>query len=280
MLASARSTNNSIQFPSSASAPNLATVSSWSNDSGVLNSPSARNTVAQWRQDKARQKHEQRKGVYDFPEVLRSRERLSNTVLKGKGSSPGRKQESIQDDNSNLIQQWLAAETQRADVVAKEKWKTNFVNWHNRVFQSDQDQADAFQFQGSISESEDPLSPSGSASWVGLDPADPDAVAIRKQTESYKRQANQMTTKQEQLKRDIQRVTNELEVEQRRRGNLNEMLRGRIDEKNAWQASAAKYENLNKKVQQETQDLVSRIATMQMQLGQIGNTLKVDEAAP
>lgn len=252
---------------------------------GFQSQPAGSLGLAAWRKDRGLAKHELRRAVYDFPEVTKSREALQAQVLQGKKFSPtslAKAKDDPGDEPGDVIKEWLTAERKAADVEARKKWKENFAAWHKRSFPSLQDRAFLMQ-QSSDSEAEMPISPASptsevSAVWAGLDPDDPTADAIVKQTQAYKENTQELKSKEVQLKRDIGRLKDELEVERQRRANLDKLLKDTTEDRSAWEASANRHEIMRTRLQEEQRITMSKVLEVESKLLSISNALQVREA--
>lgn len=247
-----------------------------SEGNGLQRSSSRGDTGGSTREERARAKFVKLESMYDFPEATKSRVALSNKVL---GCSPDRAKKDDARPQSELINDWLCAERVRADKISEKHWKDKFVEWHTQLIAkpgtepfcrspknlSDSEQGQSF------------LSPE-SVGWKGLDPNDPEVLAIRKQAELFKQGTTQLCTKQKMLERDISRFGEELEEEQLRRTNLDEMLLKMTEDRDAWNASAERHDIMRKRFLQEQHETNAQVAEMHDQLATIRNTLTVEEA--
>lgn len=230
-------------------------------------------------------KHEKREALYDFPDALKSRMALQDKILR---SSPGRskKNESPQRRPDELVGDWLSAERRHADELAEQHWKAKFVEWHRKLCDGEDAKfrkADecAPNKRRSLSGSEEVFNPSVdlASSWPGLDPNDPEAIAIRKQTESYKQETTKLITKQAQVEHEISRYKAELQAEQQRRVHVENLLGTAIEERDAWSASASRHELMRKRSLNEHKEASSQVAELNSQLGAISKTLTVQKGS-
>jgi len=241
--------------------------------------PSSRgDTGGSTREERVRAKFVKLESMYDFPEATRSRVALSNKVL---GGSPDKVKKDEARPQSELINDWLCAERVRADKISEKHWKDKFVEWHGQLIAKPAAQHFSRSPEGGLPrDAEDGqswLTPEA-VGWKGLDPNDPEVLAIRKQAELFKQGTAQMCTKQKMLERDISRFSEELEEEQQRRASLDEMLIKMTEDRDAWNASSERHDVMRKNLLQEQDETNAQVADMTNQLATIRNALTVEEA--
>jgi hypothetical protein len=226
------------------------------------------------RMRKSREKFEKLGAVYDFPEALKSREVLQAKVLK---SSPGKvRQEGS--DKSELLNQWLEEERKLADAAAEEHWKAKFIDWHttNAALAGEAVERALINRRTPAEHQEDLQQSqlSESASW-DLDPEDPEVVALLRETELLAEETRQMSSKHDEIERDIGRFRDEIAKEQQQREYLGKQLQLTIADRDSWSTSAARHELMRKRFAKETQETNKQVSDLQSSIAAIGDTLTV-----
>lgn len=222
------------------------------------------------REERSRAKFEKLEALYDFPEVIKSREALKDKVLKNPQGPTSRKHAEFQKPQGEMVKDWMLAERQRADQLAEERWTAKYVEWHNNnIAQPGGISVLSSAFKGDEGGS-------APATVLSLDPNDEEVVALLKQTESYHLEATQWSNKREQLERDIVRLQEELQAEQPRKAHVEKLLSATVDDRDAWAASASRHEDMRKRFVSEQHHTSSLVSELHGQLATIGNTLQVE----
>lgn len=251
-----------------------------SNGNSVQRPSSRGAAVGSLKEERSRAKFEKLQAVYDFPDALKKQHALRDKVLS---SSPSRSKKSPERTQAELIKDWLSSERKQADERAERHWKAKFVEWHQELITKQEaaakERADNLRRGRGMSDPGDLQSPqSESGSWPGLDPNDPDVIAILEQAESYQQKASQLVSNKEQLAIEIVRFREELKAEQQRRASVEKLLQVATEDRDAWSASAQRHELMQKRFALEQHETHAQVAELNTQLTSIRNTLNTEEA--
>jgi len=235
------------------------------------------------REERTKAKIDKREAMYENAlEVVKRREALSHKVLHTSPKVAVKKSDAPVPPSAELggdLEDWMREERKRADAVSEKKWKAKFIEWHSKHLAKEDQQLSQSLRQHSASEMDEVLSSSAQSDsivWTGLDPNDPDAVALVKQAERLQQESYQMMNRQEQLEDDINSFRDELKIEGERKANVEKLLAAMIDDRDAWSASASRHDLMRKRFVKEQRDTNTQVADLHSQLGNISDQLTVE----